>query len=128
MAAATTPSHFQRRAVLRRLETTRCLPFFLRRSRQPRRRLSTRCYGQRRSAAMATPLRHFPSTRQKRSFASTPSFPEKRTGPRIAKQRAEVLQMLKKKYVLALPLLLFITACCSDGLGGGSSLPQQWHL
>jgi predicted Zn-dependent protease len=36
--------------------------------------------------------------------------------------------MLKKKYVLAFPLLLFIASCGSGGLGGGVSLDQEWQL
>jgi predicted Zn-dependent protease len=36
--------------------------------------------------------------------------------------------MLKKKYVLAFPLLLFVAACGSGGLGGGVSLDEEWQL
>ncbi len=36
--------------------------------------------------------------------------------------------MLKKKYVLAFPLLLFVAACGSSGLGGSISLDQEWQL
>ncbi|MDQ6801672.1 MAG: M48 family metallopeptidase [Acidobacteriota bacterium] len=36
--------------------------------------------------------------------------------------------MLKKKYVLALPVFLFIASCGSGGLGGGVSLDEEWQL
>jgi beta-barrel assembly-enhancing protease len=36
--------------------------------------------------------------------------------------------MSKKKYVLAFPLLLFVAACGSSGLGGSVSLDEEWQL
>ena len=36
--------------------------------------------------------------------------------------------MLKKKYILAFPLVLFVAACGSGGLGGSVSLDEEWQL
>ena len=36
--------------------------------------------------------------------------------------------MLKKKYVLAFPILLLLASCGSSGLGGGVSLEDEWQL